>query len=60
VLQQGDDLRFTEAGARQRQAIEDGTDALAAAPYAALGEERCAELRTLARPWSRTFAEQLP
>jgi len=60
VLQQGEDIRFTESGARQRQAIEDGTDLLAAAPYAALGEERCAELRALARPWSRTFAQQLP
>ena len=47
------------AGAAQRQAIEDGTDDLAAAPYAVLGEERCAELRALVRPWSRTFAEQL-
>jgi hypothetical protein len=60
LLEQGEELRFTEAGARQRQVIEDGTDALAAAPYAALGEERCAELRALARPWSRTFAQQLP
>jgi len=25
-----------------------------------LGEERCAELRALARPWSTTFAQQLP
>jgi hypothetical protein len=60
LLEQGEELRFTESGARQRQAIEDGTDALAAAPYTALGEERCAELRALARPWSRTFAQQLP
>jgi hypothetical protein len=59
-LEQGDRLRFTELGATQRQALEDGTDALAAAPYAVLGEERCAELRTLARPWSTTFAQQLP
>ena len=46
-------------GAVPRQEIEDGTDALAAAPYVALGEERCAELRALARPWSKAFAEQL-
>ena len=59
-LEQGDELRFTELGAGQRQAIEDGTDALAAAPYEVLGEERCAELRALARPWSTTFAQQLP
>jgi Helix-turn-helix family len=56
-LEPGDELRFTEWGAAQRQAIEDGTDALAAAPYAALGDERCAELRALMRPWSRAFAE---
>ena len=45
-LETGDELRFTEWGAAQRQEIEDGTDALAAAPYAVLGEERCAELRS--------------
>jgi hypothetical protein len=59
-LEQGDELRLTEWGATQRRALEEGTDALAAAPYAALGEERCAELRALARPWSTTFAGQLP
>ena len=37
-----------------------GTDALAAAPYAALGDDGCAELRALARPWSTVFAGQLP
>ena len=59
-LETGEELRFTESGAVQRREIEDGTDALAAAPYAALGDDRCAELRTLARPWSRILAEQLP
>ena len=58
-LEQGDPLRFTEWGAAQRRAIEDGTDALAAAPYDVLGEEGCAELRALVRPWSTVFAEQL-
>ncbi len=58
-LEQGDELRFTPAGTQRRQQIEDGTDALAVAPYATLGEERCAELRTLARPWSKAFAEHL-
>jgi hypothetical protein len=53
------EITFTEWGAAQRQEIEDGTDSLAAAPYAALGEARCAELRTLARPWSKTFSEVL-
>jgi hypothetical protein len=55
----GDELRFSAAGARHRQEIEDGTDALAAAPYETLGEERCAELRTLVRPWSKIFADHL-
>jgi hypothetical protein len=59
-LERGDELRFTPWGRDQRQALEDGTDALAAAPYAFLGEERCAELRALVRPWSRTLAQQLP
>ncbi len=58
-LEQGDELRFTATGAQRRQQIEDGTDALAAAPYAALGDERCAELRALVRPWSKAFAEHL-
>ncbi len=59
-LETGEELRFTEWGAIQRREIEDGTDALAAAPYAILGDDRCAELRTLARPWSRVLADQLP
>jgi hypothetical protein len=38
---------------RQRRAwIEDRTDELAVAPYAAIGEERCARLRAVAKPWS--------
>lgn len=52
-------LSLTDWGRDRRQEIEDQTDILAAAPYAALGEERCAELRTLARPWSRIFSEVL-
>ena len=55
-LEPGEELRFSESGARRRQEIEDGTDLLAAAPYAALGDEACAELRTLARPWSKVMA----
>ena len=54
------DSGFTEWGAAQRRAIEEGTDALATAPYAVLGDEGCAELRALARPWSTVFAAQLP
>jgi hypothetical protein len=56
-LEPGDELRFTAWGAAQRQEIEDGTDALSAPAYEALGEERCTELRALMRPWSTAFAE---
>ncbi len=58
-LEQSDELRFTPTGTQRRQEIEDGTDALATAPYVVLGEERCAELRGLVRPWSKAFAEHL-
>jgi hypothetical protein len=58
-LEQGDELRFSASGAQHRKEIEDGTDALAAAPYGVLGEERCAELRALVRPWSKVFTEHL-
>jgi hypothetical protein len=59
-LERGEELRFTEGGTAQRRALEEGTDALAVAPYAVLGDERCAELRALVRPWSTTLAQQLP
>jgi hypothetical protein len=49
------DGSFTEAGATLRQRIEDRTDALALAPWAALGEEGCDELRSLVRPLSRAI-----
>ena len=58
-LAEGDELAFTEWGASQRQEIEDQTDILAAVPYATLGEKGCAEVRSLTRPWSTTFAELL-
>jgi hypothetical protein len=58
-LEPGDELRLTASGAQHRQEIEDGTDALSLAPYQALGEEGCTELRALARPWSKVFAEHL-
>jgi hypothetical protein len=58
-LEPGDDLRFTGWGEAQRREIEDGTDALAAAPYDTLGEAGCTELRALVRPWSKIFAEHL-
>jgi hypothetical protein len=55
----GDELALTEWGRAERQEIEDQTDVLDAAPYAALGEAACTELRSLVRPWSRVFAELL-
>jgi hypothetical protein len=45
------------AGATRRGEIEEETDRLATFPYRALGEEGCAELRTLARPFSRSVVE---
>jgi hypothetical protein len=56
-LEGGDSLTFTEWGAAQRGEIEEQTDVLAADPYVRLGEDGCAELRRLARPWSRTLSE---
>ncbi len=44
-----DDGAFTEAGREQRQRLEDATDRLAAAPYAAIGDEGCAQLRSTGR-----------
>jgi hypothetical protein len=58
-LERGEELRFTETGAARRREIEDGTDALAAPAYDALGDDRCEELRALVRPWSVAFAEVL-
>ena len=50
---------FTAWGESQRKEIEEQTDHLAAAPYATLGEDVCAELRALCRPWSTAFSELL-
>jgi hypothetical protein len=58
-LTAGPDPALSEWGLTQRQEIEDQTDLLAAAPYAALGEAGCSELRALARPWSKVFSEVL-
>jgi hypothetical protein len=58
-LTDGDAPAFTAWGESQRKEIEEQTDHLAAAPYAALGEDGCAELRTLCRPWSTAFSELL-
>lgn len=49
------DGAFTEAGAALRQHVEDRTDALAVAPWEALGADGCDELRTLVRPLSKAI-----
>lgn len=49
------DGTFTEAGAALRQHIEERTDALALAPWAAVGEPGCDELRHLVRPLSKAI-----
>jgi hypothetical protein len=46
---------FTDAGRALRDGIEARTDELAAPPWAAIGEEACAELRTLVRPASKAI-----
>ena len=56
-LQGGDAPAFSEWGAAKRAEIEAGTDLLAQGPYARLGEDDCAELRRLARPWSTVLSE---
>lgn len=54
-----DELVMTDLGRAERGELEDQTDELAAAPYDALGEEACQELRGLVRPWSKVLAEVL-
>lgn len=49
-------LVLSGAGAARRQRVEDATDRMAAAPYRALGDEACDELRTLARPFAKVVA----
>ncbi len=50
-------LALTPLGVEQRERIESRTDALAEAPYLALGEEGCAELRRTARPLSQALVD---
>ncbi len=57
ILAAGDELTFTETGRLQREWIEDTTDAGAVVAYEALGEEGCARLRALARPWSQAIID---
>jgi len=57
ILEPGDQLALTEVGRAQRQWIEDATDAAAIAAYVPLGDDGCARLRTLTRPWSRAIVD---
>ena len=52
-----DEPTFTDAGRALRQRIEDRTDELAVAPYAALGEDGCDRLRALGRDLSRRVVD---
>jgi hypothetical protein len=57
LLTGDDEPTFTDAGREQRRRVEDRTDALSAAAYAPLGEDGCARLRRLARPYSRAVVD---
>ena len=50
-------LALTDRGTSLRTAIEEQTDRAAVSAYEPLGEEGCAELRTLARPFSRAVVD---
>ncbi|WP_431908100.1 SCO6745 family protein [Nonomuraea jabiensis] len=50
---------FTEEGRGRREEIEEATDRMGLAPYAALGAAGCEELRSLARPWSKIVVAEL-
>lgn len=50
-------LAFTDEGRRRRDWVEQVTDERSVAPYAALGEDGCERLRSLARPFSMTISE---
>jgi hypothetical protein len=56
-LEDGDELALSTAGRTFRQGLEDQTDELAAAAYAALGPEGGARLAELARPLSQAVID---
>ena len=57
ILDRGEPLALTDLGRAQREWIEDTTDAAAVAAYAPLGDDGCARLRELTRPWSRAVID---
>jgi hypothetical protein len=54
-LADGDELRLSPSGIAHRQEVEDTTDRGAVNAYGALGDDACAELRGLARPFSQAI-----
>lgn len=50
-----DGLGFTDLGRERREWIETRTDELAMRPWEVLGDEDCAKLRALVRPWSKAI-----
>ena len=51
------DGAFTPLGHERRRWIEDRTDQLALRGWEAIGEDGCARLRELVRPWSKAIVE---
>ena len=51
------DGSFTDEGRAFREAIERRTDELAVAPWTAIGEDACDELRTLVSPMSKAIVD---
>lgn len=58
-LTDADAPTFTPSGEARRAELERATDHNAIAPYAHLGEDACAELRALTRPFSQALAAAL-
>ena len=54
-LEAGEELSLSPSGREHRQSVEDRTDALAAFPYEAIGEDGCERLRSLAVPLSKAI-----
>lgn len=57
ILEPGEELALTDTGRAQRQWIEDVTDATSVVAYETIGEDGCAQLRTLARPLSKAIVD---
>ncbi len=53
----GEPPGLSPLGLEVRRAIEDETDEMAVYPYEAVGDDACAELRALARPFSRAVVD---